>query len=176
MTLTIREATLAELDVVTEILTEASEWLASRGLDQWQFPPRRDRVESSILAGECFVAELEGQVVATITVDDHADAEFWLPEDSPETALYVHRLAIRRAAAGRELGTTMLEWACARAYQAGKAWLRLDAWRSNAGLLDYYRARGWDHVRTVELSHRKSGALFQRRARPLAEEGTSVAF
>jgi GNAT superfamily N-acetyltransferase len=167
VTLAIREATLSDLDTVTHVLAEASDWLASRGLDQWQYPPRRDRVNESIQAGECFVAEIDGKVVATITVDGHADSEFWQADDVPESALYVHRLAVRRDVAGRELGTTMLAWACDRAYQAGKAWLRLDAWRSNAGLLDYYQSRGWDYVRTIELEHRKSGALFQRPAQPL---------
>lgn len=165
----IRRAQAQDLDDVAEVLAEAAVWLGSQGLDQWQYPVRREQVAESISRGECYIAT-SGQngrgseVLATITVDDHADPEFWSPEDGPDEALYVHRLAVRRSAAGRELGAYLLDWAGGHAYAAGKKWLRLDAWRSNPGLLDYYAQRGWQHVRTVELGHRKSGALFQRRA------------
>jgi len=49
------------------------------------------------------------------------------------------------------------------AADAGKQWLRQDAGRTNEDLHAYYRRLGFDHIRTVELPHCGSGALFQRR-------------
>jgi len=43
-------------------------------------------------------------------------------------------------------------------------WLRLDAWTTNPALHNYYRRRGFQHVRTV--ASRISGACFQRPAQP----------
>ncbi len=74
----------------------------------------------------------------------------------------MHRMAMSRTASGMDLGAVMLDWAAKRAAQRGKAWLRLDAWKDNAGLHRYYRDHGFDFVRKVDLGHRRSGALFQR--------------
>lgn len=51
-----------------------------------------------------------------------------------------------------------------QAARAGKTWLRLDAWRTNTALHDYYRRHGFTDVRIVDLPWRGSGALFQRPA------------
>ncbi|WP_328807845.1 GNAT family N-acetyltransferase [Nonomuraea antri] len=100
--------------------------------------------------------------VATIALDDHADPEFWTLDDDPGAALYVHKLAVARPWSGSGLGDALLDWACATAHSAGLPWLRLDCAKANPRLQDYYRGRGFRHVRTVDLAHRASGALFER--------------
>lgn len=161
VTLTIRPAVAAEVQIVASLWTEAAAWLASRGIDQWQYPPHLDRIERSVAAGECWLA-IHREPVGTITVDGRADPEFWTPADEPETALYAHRMAVARWAAGQGLGAVLLDHAAHLAAAAGKRWLRLDAWRDNPGLAGYYRAQGFTEVRTVVLGHRRSGVLFQR--------------
>ncbi|MFD0479356.1 GNAT family N-acetyltransferase [Nonomuraea thailandensis] len=63
---------------------------------------------------------------------------------------------------GSGLGDALLDWACAAAFSAGLPWVRLDCAKANPRLQGYYRDRGFRHVRTVDLPHRSSGALFQR--------------
>ncbi|MFD5903151.1 GNAT family N-acetyltransferase [Streptomyces microflavus] len=151
-----------ELDVVEALLREASAWLASRNIDQWQYPPHRDRITEALERGVCFLALEEGRPVATIQVDDFADPEFWTQEDQPDTALYVHRMAVTRTASGAGIGNLLLDWASERAAAESKRWLRLDAWKDNPGLHRFYEDAGFTLVRIVDLSHRRSGALFQR--------------
>lgn len=151
-----------ELATVEELLRGASEWLASRGIDQWQYPPHRDRITAALRQGVCFLVFEDGEPIATFQVDDFADPEFWNPDDEPDSALYVHRMATSRHAAGGGVGGTILEWARARAASQGKRWLRLDAWKDNEGLHKYYKAVGFTLLRIVDLPHRRSGALFQR--------------
>lgn len=160
--LRIRAARPDELGTVEDLLTDASAWLASRGIDQWQFPPHRDRIMRALDRGECFLAFMDGRAVGTLQVDAFADPEFWTPDDQPDTALYVHRMAVRRDAAGAGIGAAMLDWAADRAVAAGKPWLRLDAWKDNPGLHRFYQGTGFTLVRIVDLPHRGSGALFQR--------------
>ncbi|MFR9794630.1 GNAT family N-acetyltransferase [Streptomyces sp. MS06] len=162
--LRIRPGRPDELDTVEALLSEASGWLASRGIDQWQYPPHRDRITAALEQGVCFLASDDGEPVATIQVDDFADPEFWTPDDDPGDALYVHRMAVRRHAAGADVGARMLDWAAHRATTLGKRWLRLDAWKDNEGLHRYYKSVGFTLVRIVDLPHRRSGALFQRQA------------
>lgn len=102
------------------------------------------------------------ELIAVVAVDDHADPEFWTPADDPASALYVHKLAVSRRAAGRGVGEALLDWAGRQALLAGRPWLRLDCAKNNTMLQNYYRGRLFTHVRTVDLPHRASGALFQR--------------
>ncbi|MGW9044119.1 GNAT family N-acetyltransferase [Streptomyces lydicus] len=163
--LEIRAARPDELVDVEELLIGASTWLADRGIDQWQYPPHRDRITAALRRGEVFLALREQRPIATIQVDGFADPEFWQASDQPDSAFYVHRMAVSRQAAGEEIGAVLLDWAAERAAAAGKAYLRLDAWKDNPGLHRYYRATGFDLLRIVDLPHRRSGALFQRPAR-----------
>lgn len=159
---TIRPARLDELGVIEHLLREASAWLASRGIEQWQSPPHTDRIAQALRRGEVFLATIDDRPMATLQVDGHADPEFWTADDKPGDALYVHRLAVSRKYAGAGIGGTLLNWASERATAAGKPWLRLDAWKNNRGLHRYYESQGFTLVRVIDLPHRGSGALFQR--------------
>lgn len=163
-TIAVREAGLGDVDTAKQILEEASAWLRSRGQDQWQKLPNTERLVTAVNDRTLFMVDTGGSTIATFILDEQADPEFWFESDAPHDALYVHRLAIRRAAAGHEVGSALLDWASRRAHSVGKQWIRLDAWRTNEGLHRYYTARGWDLVRTENLPHRGSGALFQRMA------------
>lgn len=164
MTHIVRHAGPADVSIIVELMEDARAWLASSGSDQWQYAPRVDRIQAAVAAGSAWIAESDHRPVATITIDGNADPEFWTWEDDPDSAMYVHRLVVNRSAAGRELGTALLDWSSRRASAAGLRWQRLDAWASNEDLHRYYQTRGWTHLRTVRLPHRGSGALFQRPA------------
>ncbi|MBG0567910.1 GNAT family N-acetyltransferase [Actinoplanes sp. NEAU-A11] len=149
---------------------EASAWLAQKGSDQWQpmqtgrlsIDHVRSGIARSIAKGECFIVLDDQEPIGTITLDSFADPEFWTDEDDPGSALYVHRMIVKRSHAGRGIGGQLLHWANDRAKKAGRRWLRLDAWRTNPTLHEYYRSQGFEQVRVVDLPHRGSGALFQR--------------
>ncbi len=113
---------------------------------------------------ECYVAQKNADaIIGMITVDEFADPEFWQAEDAPNSALYVHRMVIDRSASGRNVGGQLLDKAEELAASKGKSRLRLDAWRTNEKLHAYYMKQGFTLVRIVELGHRGSGALFERR-------------
>lgn len=102
-------------------------------------------------------------MVGTITVDDEADPDFWTPAERAEPTLHVHRMIVRRAAAGADLGSRLLDWANDLAGSTGHRWLRLDAWKTNEALHRYYERQGFARLRTMDLPQRGSGALFERR-------------
>ncbi|MGI5269875.1 GNAT family N-acetyltransferase [Nonomuraea sp. CA-218870] len=172
--LTLRRAEPGDLRGVLDLLADTAGWLHSRGVRQWPregFGP--DRIVPLIEQRVLFLLQDElraldpdgrGAPVATIALDRHADPEFWTAADDPGAALYVHKLAVARSWSGSGLGDALLDWAGATAYGSGLPWLRLDCAKRNEVLQRYYRRRGFRHVRTVDLPHRASGALFQRRA------------
>ncbi|MFW6692893.1 GNAT family N-acetyltransferase [Streptomyces sp. MAR4 CNX-425] len=58
-------------------------------------------------------------MAGTLQLDKYADPEFWVPDDQPEEALYIHRMAVTRSAAGQGVGARMLDCAAQRAAQSG---------------------------------------------------------
>jgi GNAT superfamily N-acetyltransferase len=114
---------------------------------------------ASDLGGEVLIAPGHARVRPTHDSHNSALGDF---KDQEHGCMVVDRLA-----AGQGVGGQLLDWAERLAASRGCTWLRLDAWRTNAPLHAYYQRQGFDPVRVVDLSHRGSGALFQRRVRPL---------
>jgi hypothetical protein len=84
--------------------------------------------------------------------------------------VYAYRLVIARKYAGLELGTELINWAGlhgARRY--GAQWVRVDVWRSNAALHDYYQARGFEPCGECADPRYPSGALFQKLVATITE-------
>jgi ribosomal protein S18 acetylase RimI-like enzyme len=176
--LALRRAEPSDLPGVLTLLADTAEWLHAQGVRQWPrngFGP--ERIEPLIEERVLYLLDDElryldpdeaAPPVATIAVDDHADPEFWTPADDPRAALYVHKLAVARPWSGSGLGDALLDWASAAAFASGLPWVRLDCAKANPRLQRYYRTRGFHHVRTVDLPHRSSGALFQRASEDLS--------
>ena len=163
----ISPADTPDISGIVALYREAQGWLRSQGFDQWQDHPRvADRIRDDVTGatGVWVVKDCAGQLVGTLKLDEHADPEFWRLEDEPTTAFYAHRMIVARSHAGLHLGSAMLDWASLRAFEAGKRWLRFDAWATNTRLHDHYVNEGFTLVRLLHLEHRGSGALFQRAA------------
>lgn len=166
--LSMRPAVPAEAPALMHLRIEAEEWLAAAGIDQWRSPGFRDRAlakwEADVAAGRTWVAaDAEGCLAGTVTLAG-PDHDFWKLSDQPDAALYVAKLITSRRFAGQRLGGRMLDWVGRAARARCLPWVRLDVWRSNTQLQDYYLAEGFTHVRTEAPSHRLSGWMAQRPA------------
>jgi GNAT superfamily N-acetyltransferase len=165
----IRRAVTGDLPVILTILHDTSDWLAARGLDQW--PHESESLTPSaltrqVLRREMFLAADDAaRPAGVIASSRYGNKAFWTPAELGQRAAYLSKMAIARDTAPAGTGQVMLRWAVDRAWRDGLDWVRLDAWRTNTGLHEYYRRRGWAHVRTADVPGRKSGALFQVPAR-----------
>ena len=138
----VRLARAEDLETVVSLLEEATLWVGGLGHEQWPFPYPRTEVAGAIDREEIHLAEVDGEVVGTITVLDD-DPVYW--GERPPDAHYVHKLAVRRAVAGRGIGRAIVEWADARAASAGRTFLRLDCLRDDPGIRAYYERLGFQH-------------------------------
>lgn len=170
-TFPVRLARTPDLPQVVALIHEAAAWLAARGLDQWQGDEdrRRSQVHADIVAGGVWVVEDGGTVIATITLDEWADSDFWHHSEHVHDALYAHRMAVARSHKGLGLGSALLNWASGIAERELRSWLRFDAWSTNGCLHRYYKGLGFEMVRNVPVEGRGSGALFEREARKRAD-------
>ncbi|MGH3159944.1 MAG: GNAT family N-acetyltransferase [Streptosporangiaceae bacterium] len=173
-TKTITLARTEDLDTVLELLNAAADWLHSRNINQWPDGFGPDRIRPLIERREMYLVHDASDAVATVAMSWLGDRDFWTSAELAESAAYVSKAAVARPQAGHGLGDLLLRWVIDRADKAGARWVRLDAWRTNNALQEYYRQHGWNYVRTVQAAHRKSGALFQRLALP--DHGARAAF
>ncbi|MFD4832627.1 GNAT family N-acetyltransferase [Streptomyces uncialis] len=151
----ITSAQPADVSKLLAFREEAAAWLTGLGSDQWQRPYPADRLLATIQAGNVFMV-MEGKTTAaTITLTSDAEEGLWTAGELNEPSMFVNKLTVARAYAGQAIGARLLDWAGARAFQAGAKWLRLDAWTTNEGLQRYYLREGFQHVRTV----REGGAV-----------------
>lgn len=140
--LSVRRATLADVDLLMPILDAAAERHSRR-------PWLRSLAQRGIAEHETLIGSEHRMPVATATLQ-RSDPDVWGP-DAPvaPAAFYLHRLASLEP--GRDLGAAMLaaaeEWATA----AGAEVLRLDCGADSARLRRFYRDLGYTELEEVEL-------------------------
>ncbi len=141
-------------DTVLSILREAAQWIQAKGIDQWPADGfSREQTAVRVEAGEVYLALRDGEAAGTLQLQ-RSDPFIW--GAMPDDALYVHRLAVRRAFAGQGLGHALLRWAEERAAAAGKTYLRLDCMEENEALNRYYRQAGFSLRRRWEYGKWKA--------------------
>jgi ribosomal protein S18 acetylase RimI-like enzyme len=161
--LTIRQARTDDLPAIAQLLDEAGDWMRSRGItDQWPIRFALSDLAARVDRGELYIAYENTTPVGTFALDDHADPEFWHDDPNGTAAGYLHRLAVARSHAGHGIGAQLVDQATRLVAASGRRWLRLDCAKNNTRLHEYYGQLGFSQVGSVDLPHRKSGALFQR--------------
>jgi GNAT superfamily N-acetyltransferase len=154
----VRRCQARDVAAVAGLLDEATVWVGERGYEQWPLPFPRDELEAAVERGEVYVAEVDREVVATVTLL-WDDPMYW--GDRPADAAYVHRLAVRRACAGRRIGSAIVEWADMTAGAAGRAFLRLDCLADNPGIRSYYEQLGFEHRGDLVVNNRNM-SIYER--------------
>src|SRR5699024_9206399 len=86
---------------VVDLLNEVAQGLYDRGIDQWA-PGwmSQNRVLPMIQRGETWVVHDGSQLVATVSLAERSDPDFWTPAEQQISALYLAKLASRRPGAG----------------------------------------------------------------------------
>src|SRR5262249_22188592 len=137
---------------------EATLWVEARGYEQWPLPFPREEIADAIERGEVYVAEVGGDVVATVTLlwDDELH---W--GERPPDAAYGHKLAVSRARAGQQIRRAIVEWADEPAAANGRSFLRLDCQRANPGIRNYYDELGFEH-RADDVINGRDLSLYER--------------
>ncbi|MFD8572449.1 GNAT family N-acetyltransferase [Streptomyces sp. NPDC059639] len=165
----LRPAGPADVDALMRLRTEAEGWLKDKGTDQWNDAETGARAiskwQETIDDGRTWVCVdvASGGVIGTVSRGP-ADRDFWTDADKPESGLYLYKLIVAREASGRHLGARMVDWTSRVAALEGRDWVRIDTWRTNAGLHGYYERLGFKHLRTESPAHRRSGWIAQRSA------------
>ncbi len=154
-----------DLEAFIELLEELGAWLWARGVQQWEHGSNRAQLPvlgRYLVSGDLILAR-EGPRLAGGCIVSTAAVPEWASR--PGQAAYLHKLAVARFAAGRDLGGEILERAAGWASDRGLPTLRLDCWDGNTALRSYYRARGFVEHEAVH-SHGYLVRLLERALAP----------
>jgi GNAT superfamily N-acetyltransferase len=114
-----------DIPIIEDILMDTVRWLDSIGQPLW----REDqitwaRLSKDFSASDFFIALLDGVPAACMAVVDY-DPVFW-PDIKKGSSLFIHKLAVKRFAAGKGLSDTLIAYAKKMCIEQGIAALRLD--------------------------------------------------
>jgi ribosomal protein S18 acetylase RimI-like enzyme len=137
-----------DIDASAEILEAAASGGASEGRPSWS-PGSFTGSESVGVSRLC--RDLESKSLYLVWVGDRPVATFSLLESDAlywpsagDDALYLHRFAVSRDAAGA--GRHAIEWAVGEARRRGREYIRLDCLAGNPGIRRYYERLGFAAV------------------------------
>ena len=145
-----RNATMADLDQVAAIYdrihTEEEAGRSTVGWIRGVYPTRQTAL-ASIQAGDLFVAEEDGQIVATAKINQeqvpvYASAA-WSREAKPQEVMVLHTLVVDPAAQAGGLGTELVGFYEQYARAQGCPYLRMDTQAKNTLARSFYRKLGF---------------------------------
>lgn len=116
-------ATSDDSAVIASVLIEAAEWLKETGRALWN-PEDLSEERISPDASSYFLVQHHSEVVAVYKLED-SDLLFW-PDVPGGESMFIHKIAVRRAFAGRGIASLLLSHAVEQARIRDKKYLRLD--------------------------------------------------
>ncbi len=145
MEVEIRRAEAGDVETSAAIIEEVAAWGASEGFPSWIPGSYTDansagvsRLRGDVAAGGLYLVWRGTTPVATFSLLER-DPIFW--PDAGDDAMYLHRFAVRRAAAG--VGGLAVAWCFQEARRRGRPLVRLDCLAENAGIRRYYERFGF---------------------------------
>lgn len=162
MQVEIRRAQVGDIPVVEAILRDVVEWLDRSGQHQWSVKDVSwTDLRQDYQIEEFYIVYQAGEPVACMALQDY-DPVYW-PELDRNEALFLHKLAVKRTAAGQGLAAYLIDYAkqCCRTRRIPV--LCLDCWRDRTKLRELYERNGFVCVKEAVLFNRYDAAFYRCR-------------
>lgn len=147
------EDDIARISEIYEELHDAEEnGSATIGWVRGVYPTRKT-AEASIAAGDMFVEEIDGEIVAAARINKEQVVEYanasWSCNPSPEEIMVLHALVVSPKIKGKGYGTAFVDFYEKYALENGCSHLRMDTNEKNAAARSLYKKLGYTEVSIV---------------------------
>ena len=150
----LRVGAASEPELSAAIIEEVAAWGAAAGMPSWS-PGSFTGPASVGVSRLC--GDIANRGLYLILNSDHPIGTFSLLESDPmfwpdggDTAMYLHRFAVSRGAAGA--GRFAVEWCLRETQRRGRLYVRLDCLADNPGIRRYYERFGFTAVDEVVIA------------------------
>lgn len=138
----IKIAKLEDAESIAKLYLEATDAMHAIGITQWNYDyPLISDVIKDIENGALYKIVLEGEIAAVIALNQVQDEQYkavnW--QGKEQTALIIHRLAVRPKFQRRGLAKTLCLFAEQFALKNGLDSIRLDTYSENVSSINLYR-------------------------------------
>ncbi|MCL2816730.1 MAG: GNAT family N-acetyltransferase [Oscillospiraceae bacterium] len=138
----IKTASEKEISVIVEILEDTVAWLDGIGSPLWRKQQVQwERLSKDFSASDFYIAYLDKMPAGCMAVVDY-DPEFWAGIPKGES-LFIHKLAVKRFAAGKGLSDALISHAKSMCAIRGISELRLDCSSDRPKLRAVYERNGF---------------------------------
>ena len=151
-----RKATIEDIDRIAEIYNEIhTETEAGRMTTDWVrgVYPTRETAKASVQAGDMFVEEDGGQIVAAAKINQEQVAEYadadWQYDAPKNQVMVLHTLVVSPKSKGKGYGSQFVAFYEAYALEHGCSCLRMDTSVRNLGARALYKKLGYREVSVV---------------------------
>lgn len=115
----------------------------------------------SLIKSQLFVLEENGEILASIILNNEANESYrlvnWSREVSDEKVLIIHVLAVSPKHAGKGLGTKMMQYILDYAKETGMQAVWMDVISNNSSAERLYQKIGFQFVQTQRLYYEVIG-------------------
>lgn len=157
----IRKATMKDIDKIENILYDAVTWLNEKGIpNQWTYENTRwEALKNNYSIDDFYLYMLDDSPVGCVALTKE-EKLYWSDRET-ENALYFHKFAVKREAAGRGISREMIDHAkeVAKEYRIPKVRLECNAKRDK--LRSIYEREGFQCVDTIEVGNGYPMALYE---------------
>lgn len=145
---------MADAGAASSVLLDSARGLKERGEALWQEEELGpEQLKPEIAAGRLYLIKAGGMILGTV-IFQWEDQLYW-PDMQSGDAAYIHKLALKKSAAGCGIGREVIAWAREKAWGSGRKYLRLDCEAKRSRLCSYYESAGF-----VRHSERQVGAQY----------------
>ena len=144
----IQKSTGEDLDIIFGLYREAVSYQEKNGYSRW---PEFERalIEGEVRDGRHYKI-LDGDAVACVFSVVYNDPIIWKEKDE-QPSVYLHRIATNPDYKGRGMMNLIKDWAHENARQLGRKYIRMDTWRDNEQLKNYYINCGFKYLTQIDI-------------------------
>ena len=152
-----RKGTTGDLGRIMELVADAQSWFRKQNIDQWQDGyPTSEIMLNDILAGENYIVELNGVVVATFVLSFAGEPTYskikgkgWINDNRYAV---VHRIAVADECRRKGIAKEILHFTEEVSTGQGVCDIRIDTHRDNVAMRSLLKKLGYTHCGVITLT------------------------
>ena len=155
----IRKANKTDLDNIMLMYKSCVKGMIANDIDQWdETYPNAGVIMEDLIAQTYFVAIENNVIIGGVNIDKDQDKTYldidW--EDTSDSFLVVHRLAVKEEFWKKKIGKKLMIFAENRVIEKRLKSIRLDTYSGNPKAMEFYRRLGYRELGSINLKPNKN--------------------